>query len=104
MPLYRYECETDMSVYEAYHEMKDAPPIGHRLRRHGKWYTRVVGNQEAAPMQDVHFASFQIPKDHPDAPKTRDAYGRPVFTSKREVERFESITKDKGSPWIHREL
>lgn len=96
MAFYRYVAE-DGDSFEVEQSMHDAPPLGHKKRRGGKTYKRVLSDFQPSVSGDRHFVSHSLPLHWP-AHDRHDAKGRCLFNSQREVDEAVARSGDIGDP------
>ncbi len=88
MPIYEFVNE-DKELVEAFYPMADAPSIGSIVRIDGKRAVRIVrpSRMHVNGSAFKEFESYTINPRHP-AIKKRGRFGRAVFGSQRELDRF----------------
>ncbi len=91
MPVYAFEMEGG-GVEEHFFTMKEVPPLEQFVElRAGVRGRRIFEPPQIQKPREYKFASHQVPRHHPAAPR-HDKDGRACFESKREVQEFMAKT------------
>ena len=90
MPLYSFEDLKTGERAEHFFHMADAPEIGATVRIEGRRWRRVPEIHAPGASVPSYESIAYSPRDWHPAAKRHTPDGRPVFTSRKEVEEFQA--------------